>query len=278
MTPWPIPARSSRTRTPASPKASTAKFDAVCRKLQLVPDDHVLEIGTGWGGFAIHAAQRYGCRVTTTTISRAQYEYAQRRIYALGLDDRITCCCRTIVTQRPVRQAGVDRNGRGGRRQLPRRLFRGTARAAEAGRRHAAAGHHHPGPVLRRALESVDFIQRYVFPGQLHSLVEALAGAVARATDFKIFHLEDIGPHYARTLRLWREHSVRNLGKIRALGYGEELHAPVGVLPVLLRRRLHRASAGYRADVADQAALPARAAVGFRGVKPARAGTRHCQR
>src|SRR5688572_27033529 len=69
---------------------STAKFDAACRKLQLAPEDHVLEIGSGWGGFAIHAVQRYGCRVTTTTISRAQYEYAQRRIYALGLDDRIT--------------------------------------------------------------------------------------------------------------------------------------------------------------------------------------------
>ena len=90
MTPWPIPAASSRAASPRWSEASAAKFDAACRKLELKPSDHVLEIGTGWGGFAIHAAQRYGCRVTTTTISQRQHEFAVRKIAAAGLSDRIT--------------------------------------------------------------------------------------------------------------------------------------------------------------------------------------------
>ena len=131
----------------------------------------------------------------------------------------------------------------------------------------------------RRALKSVDFIQRYVFPGSFIPSIEALAGAVARATDFKIFHLEDIGPHYARTLRLLAGWISTQPREDPRAGLRRKLRAPVGVLPVLLRGRLHRAPAGHRADIADQAALPACAAGGLRGVKTRRAaGTRHCQR
>jgi cyclopropane-fatty-acyl-phospholipid synthase len=201
---------------------STAKFDAACRKLQLAPEDHVLEIGSGWGGFAIHAVQRYGCRVTTTTISRAQYEYAQRRIYALGLDDRITVLLQDyreltgsydkLVSIEMVEAVGAD---------FLDGYFRHCSRLVKPGGAMLLQAITIQDQFYRRALQSVDFIQRYVFPGSFIPSIETLAGAVARATDFKIFHLEDIGPHYARTLRLWREGFVRNLGRIRALGYGE---------------------------------------------------------
>jgi cyclopropane-fatty-acyl-phospholipid synthase len=201
-------------------EASQAKFDVVCRKLELGPDDHVLEIGSGWGGFAIHAVQRYGCRVTTTTISRAQYDYARRRIFALGLEDRITLLLQDyrdltgtydkLVSIEMVEAVGAS---------FLEGYFGHCARLVKPGGAMLLQAITLQDQFYRGALDSVDFIQRHVFPGSFIPSIEALASAVARATDFKIFHLEDIGPHYARTLQLWRERFLRNLGQVRALGY-----------------------------------------------------------
>jgi cyclopropane-fatty-acyl-phospholipid synthase len=202
--------------------ASTAKFEAVCRKLDLKSTDHVVEIGTGWGGFAIHAVERYGCRVTTTTISQAQYDFAVQKIDSLGLSDRIT------VLLKDYR----DLEGQYDKLVSIEMIEAVGARFLDVYFEHCARLVKPEGAMLlqaitiqdqyyEQALKSVDYIQRYVFPGSFIPSVAALTKSLAKVTDFKIFHLEDIGPHYARTLRHWRERFFRNLGKVRELGYSD---------------------------------------------------------
>jgi len=206
-------------------EGSEAKFEAVCRKLDLQPTDHVLEIGTGWGGFAIHAVRRYGCRVTTTTISAAQAEFAIRKIAALGLSDRITVLLEDyrdlngdlgqydkLVSIEMVEAVGA---------QFLDGYFRHCARLLKPDGAMLLQSITLQDQFYEGALRSVDFIQRYVFPGSFIPSVQALSKSLAKSTDLKIFHLEDIGPHYARTLRLWRERFFRNLTAVRDLGFSE---------------------------------------------------------
>jgi cyclopropane-fatty-acyl-phospholipid synthase len=205
--------------------ASTVKFESACRKLDLKSTDHVLEIGSGWGGFAIHAVQRYGCRVTTTTISKQQHDYAVRRIAEQGMSDRITVLLQDyrdlvappggfdkLVSIEMVEAVGANYlDGYFG--HCARLLKPEGAMLLQA---ITLQDQHY-----QQALKSVDFIQRHVFPGSFIPSIEALSRSLSRATDFKIFHLEDIGPHYARTLRLWRERFFRNLGRVRELGFND---------------------------------------------------------
>jgi cyclopropane-fatty-acyl-phospholipid synthase len=202
--------------------ASTAKFNAACGKLKLTPDQHLLEIGTGWGGLAIHAARHYGCRVTTTTISREQFEMARERVARAGLSDRITLLLEDY------------------------RDLRGQFDALVSIEMIEAVGHQYldtyfkqcstllrpTGAMLLQAItirdqfydqarRSVDFIKRYIFPGSFIPSTQALINSLARATDLKMFHMEDIGPHYARTLRLWRERLLSRRAEVHALGYPE---------------------------------------------------------
>ena len=204
-------------------EASTAKLDRICRKLELSPDDHLLEIGTGWGGLAIHAAQKYGCRVTTTTISREQYRYVRKRIQDAGLTDRITLLLQDyrdlsgeytkLVSVEMIEAIGHD---------FIDLYFEKCSSLLKKG-----------GVMLLQAItiaedqyetakKSVDFIQRYIFPGGSLSSVRALMDSVARVTNLRLQDLEEIGPHYATTLRHWRERMASGLGQIRSLGYSEE--------------------------------------------------------
>jgi cyclopropane-fatty-acyl-phospholipid synthase len=201
-------------------QASRAKFDAVCRKLDLGPADHLLEIGTGWGGLAIHAAQHYGCRVTTTTISQAQYEYARERVALAGLQDRVTLlledyrdlkgCYDKLVSIEMIEAVGAQ--------YLDTYFRQCSALLSDRGAMLLQA------ITIRdqfyaEALRSVDYIQRYIFPGSFIPCVSALGSAISRASDLKIFHLEDIGPHYARTLAHWRQNFFDQLPEVRRLGY-----------------------------------------------------------
>jgi cyclopropane-fatty-acyl-phospholipid synthase len=201
-------------------EASIAKIDRLCRKLDLRPGDQLVEIGTGWGSFAIHAAGQYGCRVTTTTISAAQHAEAARRIAAAGLSDRIRLlrCDYRELSGRYDKLVSVEMI--------------------------EAVGHHYYDVFLRKcsdllrpdglmglqaitiadrrydeARRRVDFIKKFIFPGTCIPSLAALTGSLARATDLRLFHLEDITPHYARTLRLWRENLTRNFDQARALGF-----------------------------------------------------------
>ncbi len=204
-------------------EASTAKLDRICRRLELKPDDHLLEIGTGWGGMALHAAGRYGCRVTTTTISQQQFELARERVDAAGLADRITLLREDyrdltgsydkLVSIEMIEAVGhqyYDTYFRKCSDLLKRDGLMMLQAITIADQRYAAAR------------DSVDFIQRYIFPGSCIPSVAAICDAVARVTDLRLVDLYDIGRHYATTLRIWRENMFANLDRVRALGYPEE--------------------------------------------------------
>jgi len=204
-------------------EASVAKFDAACRKLSLKPTDHLLEIGTGWGGLAIHAASHYGCRVTTTTISKEQYALAKERVNAAGLADRIELRLDDYrdLTGQYDKLISIEMVEAVGHQYLDEYLRKCSALLKPDGAMTLQAITIQD-QFYESALRGVDFIQRFVFPGSFIPSVTALTNAVTRATDMKVFHLQDIGPHYATTLRKWREAFFANLEQVRALGYPEE--------------------------------------------------------
>lgn len=203
-------------------EASVAKLAHICHKLQLKADDHVLEIGTGWGGFALYAAQHYGCHVTTTTISRQQYDYARQRVAAAGLEDRITLLFDDYRELHGSydKLVSIEMIEAIGHRYF-NTFFEKCAGLLRPGgmmmlQSITIADQRYPA-----AKKSVDFIQRYIFPGGCLPSVAALSDAIARNTDMRIFHLEDIGPHYATTLRHWRERFLAGIEQVRRLGYPE---------------------------------------------------------
>jgi cyclopropane-fatty-acyl-phospholipid synthase len=202
--------------------ASIAKFDAVCRKLALTPNDHLVEIGTGWGGLAMHAAERYGCRVTTTTISREQHDFARDKIAARGLSDRITLLFEDYrdLKGRFDKLVSIEMIEAVGARYLDTYFSKCSSLLQPNGAMLLQAITLQD-QMYAQALKSVDFIQRYVFPGSFIPSVTAITESLTRVTDLKVFNLEDIGPHYARTLRLWRERFFANIEQVRKLGYPE---------------------------------------------------------
>ena len=138
-----------RTDETSLEEASTAKLDELCRQLELDSNDHLLEIGTGWGGMAIHAATHYGCRVTTTTISREQYEYALAQVQAAGLAGPGYRAVRGLPQPAgQLRQTGFHRDDRGGRPRLLQQLLPALQRAAEAARKNGYPGDHYRRPTL----------------------------------------------------------------------------------------------------------------------------------
>ncbi len=202
--------------------ASTAKLERICRKLQLRPSDHILEIGTGWGGFALYAAQHYGCRVTTTTISRQQYEYAKQRVQKAGLGDRITLLCDDYRELHGSydKLVSIEMIEAIGHRYFDT-YFRKCSELLKPQGMMLLQSITIADQRFREASRSIDFIQRYIFPGGCLPSVAALSDSIARRTDMRIFNLEDIGPHYATTLRRWRERFHAATDRVRKLGYPE---------------------------------------------------------
>ena len=203
--------------------ASVAKLERACRWLDLGPGDSVMEIGTGWGGFAVHAAKNYGCHVTTTTISRQQYEFARDRVEREGLADRVTLLTTDyrdlegqfdkLVSIEMFEAVGHENHGTFFRkcRELLKPDGAMFLQAITIGEQR-----------YEQAKKSVDFIQRYIFPGGSLASLSAISGIVARETDMRISHLTDIGAHYALTLNHWRRRFFASLEQVRALGYSEE--------------------------------------------------------
>lgn len=202
--------------------AQVARLERICRKLELRESDHLLEIGTGWGGMAIHAARNYGCRVTTTTISREQHAEAIERVRAAGLSAHVTVLLEDyrdlggrynkLVSLEMIEAVGheyYDAYFAACSRLLAPEGLMLLQAITIADQRYEAA----------RA--SVDFIQRHIFPGSCIPSVTALMASVARASELRLIHMEDIGPHYALTLRHWRERFLSRLDAVRALGYPE---------------------------------------------------------
>lgn len=199
--------------------ASVAKYDRLCRKLDLGPDDHVLEIGTGWGGFAMHAAATYGCRVTTTTISREQYAMARTRIEQAGLADRVTVLNQDYrdLTGRYNKLVSIEMIEAVGH-QYFETFFRRCAALLTPDGRMAIQAITIQEQLYEAARDNVDFIKRYIFPGSCIPSVGALRGA-AGVTDLQIVHSEEIGLHYAETLKRWRHGFAANWPRISALGF-----------------------------------------------------------
>lgn len=202
-------------------EAQVAKVDRICRRLGLGPSHHLLEIGTGWGWLAVHAAERYGCRVTTTTISAKQHDRARERAARAGLEGRVTVLRRDWRDLEGTydRLVSVEMVEAIGWRRLPG-FF---AKCADLLRPDGAALVQSitiADSLYERARRSVDFIQRHVFPGSCIPSVGSLAAAAA-GTDLRIVRLEDIGPHYARTLREWRTRFLARAGEARALGFDD---------------------------------------------------------
>jgi cyclopropane-fatty-acyl-phospholipid synthase len=203
--------------------AAVAKLDRICRKLDLGPGDHVLEIGTGWGGFAIYAAENYGCRVTTTTISKQQHDYARDAIAKAGLQDRITLLQSDyrdldgqydkLVSIEMIEAVGHEYHDTyfGKCCALLKRDGLMLLQAITIADQH-----------YERAKNTVDFIKRYIFPGGCLTSVTAMSDTLTRVTDMRIVDLEDIGPHYATTLQRWRERFFDNIDAIRGMGFSEE--------------------------------------------------------
>jgi cyclopropane-fatty-acyl-phospholipid synthase len=200
-------------------EAQIAKYERLCRKLGLRSEHRVLEIGTGWGGFAMHAARTRGCRVTTTTISREQHALARERVAQAGLADRVEVLCEDYRDLRGSydRLVSIEMIEAVGHRHLPR-FFELCAQRLAPNGVFALQGIFVPESDWERSKRSVDFVKRYVFPGgQLVAL-----GAISRAleqTDLRLTHFEDITPHYATTLSLWRERFRASRERVSALGY-----------------------------------------------------------
>ena len=239
--------------------ASTRKLDRICEKLRLGPDDHVVEIGTGWGGFAIHAAKTRGCRVTTTTISREQHALAQQRVAEAGLQDHVNVLLSDyrdlqgkfdkLVSIEMIEAIGpqyLDTYfGTLGQLLKPDGLGLIQAITIEDHR-------------YAQAVRSVDFIKRHVFPGSFIPSIAAMLAAKTRATDLALVHLEDFGSSYARTLHDWRQRFMAQREAVRAQGFDERfmrmwefylayceggfLERSIGVAHLLL------AKPGYRGD------------------------------
>jgi len=204
-------------------EASLHKIKIIGEKLQLTPQDHILEIGSGWGGYAIYTAKTFGCRITTTTISQQQYALAKQRIAAAGLENQITLLLKDyreldgqfdkIVSIEMLEAVGyayyptffaccdklLKPNGS---------MLLQTITIADQ--------------LYEKAKKSVDFIQRFIFPGSCIPSITALADSMTNASQLRIFNLDDIGAHYAHTLYLWRENFLQQRDKILAMGHTEE--------------------------------------------------------
>jgi cyclopropane-fatty-acyl-phospholipid synthase len=201
-------------------EASLTKLERVCERLDIGPDDHVVEIGTGWGGFAVHAAATRGCRVTTTTISREQHAAAIERVRRAGLEDRVTVLLEDyrdlkgsfdkLVSLEMIEAVGWRHFGT---------FFEKCSSLLEP-----------DGLMLLQAITIDDrayevekagasFINTYVFPDGCLPSLEVIGRCVARRTDMQQLALEDLTPHYAETLRRWRESFLSNAERLEELGY-----------------------------------------------------------
>jgi cyclopropane-fatty-acyl-phospholipid synthase len=203
-------------------QAQEFRLEHICRKLDLGPDDHLIEIGTGWGGFAVHAAQHHGCRVTTTTISKEQFRKARERVRAAGLEHHVTV----------VMEDFRDLEGHYDKLVSIEMIEAIGHEWFEAYFRKCSDLLKPDGAMLIQAItmadqgyeqyrKSVDFIQRYIFPGGALPSGAVMAETVARCTDMRLLHLEDIGLHYATTLEHWRRVFMARLDEVRQLGYPE---------------------------------------------------------
>ena len=211
-----------RTGRESLEEAQALKLQSLCEKLQLKSSDHLLEIGTGWGGCAVFAAQRYGCKVTTTTISKEQHELAVQRVQEAGLEDRVTILLQDyrdlegsydkLISIEMVEAVG---------HQFLDGYFNRCSELLKPGGTAVIQAITIEDHRYKQALNSVDFIKRYIFPGSFIPCVSVLTESAAKA-QLRLTCLEDIGISYALTLREWCKRFLNQKDKVLGLGYSEE--------------------------------------------------------
>jgi cyclopropane-fatty-acyl-phospholipid synthase len=246
-------------------EASLAKLELVCEKLCLSPADHLLEIGTGWGGLAVYAARHHGCRVTTTTISREQHDYACERVREAGLEDRVTVLLEDYreLSGRYDKLVSIEMIEAVGWQYFPTFFRRCSELVAKDGAMLLQAividdhAYH-----VEKAGKS--FINTYIFPGGCLPSLEIIERSVERVTDFRAIDLEDITAHYATTLERWRERFLEAGERLSELGYDERFRR-------LWELYLSYCEGGFRERrIKDVQLLLAKP--GYRGREPAAAG------
>lgn len=203
-------------------EAQINKFKMIFEKLQLSPDDHLLEIGSGWGGFAVYAAERSGCRVTSVTISEEQFSYASRLIEERGLSDRVSIVLQDYrdIEGQYDKIVSIEMVEALGHEYLDVYFSKCASLLAPHGIMVLQAITF-PDPHYERYLRSIDFTQKHIFPGSsLLSLRETL-NSLQRTGDLMAWDVESIGIHYARTLYDWRMNVERNREKVLSLGFSE---------------------------------------------------------
>ena len=201
-------------------EASIEKLDRICRKLDLKPNDDILEIGTGWGSFAIHAAKKYGCHITTTTISDAQYEYAKQRIIDEGLEGKIKLLNQDyrnlsgtfdkIISIEMIEAVGHE---------YVELFFEKISKLLKKNGLFALQGITFNDHKFVEYKNSVDFIKKYIFPGSCLISISQITNAIKNRTDLEVVNLEDISKHYSKTLYEWRKNFMNVLPEVKSLGF-----------------------------------------------------------
>ena len=203
--------------------ASKEKLDRICRKLNIQSDDHIVEIGTGWGSFALHAVKKYDCRVTTTTISNRQYEYVAKLIEKEGVKDKITLLKNDYreLNGQFDKLVSIEMIEAVGHNYIEQ-FFKTCSSLLKPNGLMAIQGitYHEQG--FENHLKSVDFIKKYIFPGSNLISVNHVLSVIKGYTDLSLVHLEDITKYYAETLKLWREKYKSEIKEIKRMGYSDE--------------------------------------------------------
>ena len=210
--------------TPDSDLASASqhKLHLICEDLELKPEDHLVEIGTGWGGMAIYAAEHYGCRVTTTTISREQFDYTVDAVAQRGLQDRITVLFDDYrdLTGKFDKLVSIEMIEAVGH-QFYDTYFQTVSRLLKPHGKAVIQAITMTEQRYEQARDSVDFIKRYIFPGGCLPSLTVISDALARMTDMQMANLRDITRDYADTLNAWHEGFLEKLDRVRAMGFDD---------------------------------------------------------
>ncbi len=204
-------------------EASIEKLDRICRKLNIGPEDSILEIGTGWGSFSIHAAKKYGCNVTTTTISDAQFKFASQRIKDEGLTDKVTLLKEDYrkLSGKFDKVVSIEMIEAVGHEFVPL-YFKKVSSLLKNDGLFAMQGITYNDQNFDVYKKSVDFIKKYIFPGSCLISIAQVAETIKTDTDLSLVDLEDITVHYARTLKAWRLKFLKELDKVKKIGFSNE--------------------------------------------------------
>ena len=203
-------------------QASIEKIDRICRKLKLNKNDHILEIGTGWGSFSLHAAKQYGCTIDTVTISDAQYEYASKKIESSGLDSQINIFNKDYrkIEGKYDKIVSIEMIEAVGYQFIPQYFSKISSLLKEDGLV-AIQGITYNDQNFEQYKNSVDFIKKYIFPGSCLVSVAQISDVIKEYTDLAIVDMEDITKHYAETLNRWKVNFMKVIPEVKKMGFSE---------------------------------------------------------